>query len=199
MKRLKGVRRRKGDLSSRRKASCRAATNPGLIPRLPPSAKITWRVIAPGARLGGFDQVHKETTVEREALRCFRDLRHEGYPVLVSRWQIYRVRIEPRCPFDPERFAFVESYSKDDACARIAVASTGFDRCTLSEARSRVSAKSYEECRHDGVSADLELRLFEIGWSNGRATAWVREPMFFLPEPSALTRKWSQLLERLVH
>jgi hypothetical protein len=197
MKGPKSVRRRRGHVSTRRKAGRRPSTNPVLVPQLPPSAKTTWRVSS-GSRVYGFDEFHKETTIETEALRCFRHLRHLGYPVLVSRWQIYRVRIKSKGPFDPERFAFVEAYSPDDACARIATASMGFDRCALSDARSRVLAKSYEDCRREGISADLELRLFEVSWQNGRVAAWVREAMFLLPEPSVLTRKWARLPERLV-
>ena len=125
----------------RRKASRRPATN--LVPRsaLPASAKITWRVLEHSGRLDR-DIVHDETTIEREALKTFRSLRGSGLPVLVSRWQIYRVRIKPKAPLDPERFAFIEAFSPQDACGSVATAPIGFDRVLLSDARACVSAKS---------------------------------------------------------
>lgn len=163
---------------------------------LPPSARITWRVFQPGNGIDVGDVVLDETVVERDALIAFRDRRERGLPVLVSRWQIYRVQIKPRRSSHGERFAFVESYCEEDACARVATASARLDCCEVSDARSRISvAKSYEDCIRDGLSADVELRLFEVAWSNGRVTHWVQEPMFWLPTPSELTRKWSQIQE----
>lgn len=196
MKGVKSVHRRKGLSSTRRKANCRSSLSSEPVPRLPDSAKIFWRVLAPGVSLDGFQLAHCETAHEREALAAYQDLRHRGYPALVSRWQIYRVRISPRGPLDSERFAFVEGYSEEDACSRVASAFIGFDRCAFTDIRARVSARSYEDCRLDGVSADPELRLFETNWCSGRVTGWVREPMFLLPQPSTLTRKWSRIPER---
>jgi hypothetical protein len=144
--------------------------------------------------LNARDIVHEETMLEREAWRSFQELRRMGFPVLVSRWQIYRVQIKPRDSITAERFVFVEAYSQQDACARVAAASAGFDRCTLSNARAGiVTVKSYEDCLRDGLSADLDLRLFEVAWSSGKVTTWVREPMFWLPAPSVLTLKWSYI------
>ncbi len=196
MMRLKGVHGRKGPQNIRRKASCRSSVNAEPVPRIPDSAKIVWRVLSSGTRLDGLQSAHCETPFEREALAAYRDLRQRGFPAVVSRWQIYRVRIRPRRPLDSERFAFVEAYSEDDACSRVAFAFTGFDRCALNDIRLRVSARSYEACRLDGMSTDPEFRLFETDWSGGRITGWVREPMFLLPEPSGLTRKWSSIPQR---
>jgi len=138
--------------------------------------------------------VYKETAIEREALTAFRDLRAEGRPVLVELWQIYRVQLNPRAAGRVDRFAFIEAFSSTDACARVAAASVGLDRCTLRDARTHVSAaKSYADCLRDGLSPDMELRVFELAWSNGNVTGWVREPIFWLTTPSTLTRKWLEI------
>lgn len=163
---------------------------------LPPSARSTWRVFQPGNGIDVGDVVLEETVVEQDALIAYRDRRERGLPVLVSRWQIYRVHVKPRRPTQAERFAFVESYDEEDARARVVAASARLDCCEVSDARSRILvAKSYEDCIREGVSADVELRLFEVAWSNGRVAQWVQEPMFWLPTPSELTRKWSQIRE----
>ena len=175
----------------------RSARNGRQGARRPPTAQVIWRVMQQqGKGLDACATLLDETMVEREALRTFRDLRGRGSPVLVVRWQIYRVQINPRGLRDAERFAFVEAYSRRDACARVAAASAGVDRCALSDARARILiAKSYEDCLRDGLSADLELRLFEVAWSNGKVSGWVHEPMFWLRAPSTLPRKWSQIRE----
>ena len=159
---------------------------------LPESARVFWRV-EPRVSRDGQQGCVCETIYEAEALAVWKYLSNSGSPALVSRWQIYRVRVLPKSPLGLERFAFVEAYSEDDACRRVAAAFAGFDRCSLGDIHSRVSAKSYEQCRLEGVSSDPEFRLFEIEWAEGRVTAWVREPMFLLPTPSALTRKWSRI------
>ena len=159
---------------------------------LPESARVFWRV-EPRISRDGQQVSVCETVDEAEALAVWKYLSVSGSPALVSRWQIYRVQVLPKRPGGSERFAFVEAYSEDDACTRVAAAFVGFDRCSLGETHPRVSAKSYEQCRLEGVSLDQEFRLFEIEWAEGRVTAWVREPMFLLPTPSALTRKWSRI------
>ena len=168
-------------------AGAPATTQPG-------DAQVTWRVIEPGNSFDVRDIVHEETILERKAWKSFRKLRRMGFPVLVTCWQIYRVQIKPRDSIAAERFVFVEAYSQLDACARVAAGWAGFARCTLSNARGGIVAvKSYESCLRDGLSADRDLRLFEIAWSSGKVTTWVREPMFWLAAPSMLTRKWSHI------
>ena len=185
MKALKGKRRSNGGRGSRR-GTKRVSTARGSS-ALPDSAKGSWRVRAVCETVDGV-----------EALTLYQSLRTRGVPALVSRWEIYRVRILPKNLLDPERFAFVEAYGPGDACSRVAAAFAGFDRCPLGDMHSRLSAKSYEECRQEGVSLDTEFRLFETNWKGGRVIEWVREPMFLLPMPSALTRKWSQIPGRTI-
>ena len=185
MKDLKGGQRRKG---RRGKVGKSVPSEPKSV--LPLTARIFWRVTEPHL---GRDRFICETVEETEALAVYQGLRHRGFLALVSRWQIYRVQVLPKSPLDSERFAFVEAYSTEDACSRVAAAFVGFDRCPLVDIHSRVRAKSYEQCRLEGVSLDPEFRLFETEWEGGRVIAWVREPMFLLPTPSVLTRKWSQI------
>ena len=182
------ARRRSNGRRGNRGGTKRVSPDPASA--LPDSAKGFWRVLEPGA--GAIC----ETADEREAFTVYQDLRRRGFPALVSRWEIYRVQVLPKSPVESERFVFVEAYSPDDACSRVAAAFAGFDRCPMGDMHSRVSAKSYEQCRLDGVSLDTEFRLFETNWMGGKVIEWVREPMFLLPMPSALTRKWSQIPRR---
>jgi len=168
----------------------RASPLPGPAPSEP--TRVFWRV-EPRVSRDGQQLSVCETVDEAEALAVWKYLSNSGSPALVSRWQIYRVRVLPKSPVGLERFAFLEAYSEDDACCRVAAAFAGFDKCSLGDIHSRVSAKSYEQCRLEGVSLDPEFRLFETERAEGRVTAWVREPMFLLPTPSALTRKWSRI------
>ena len=192
MKGLKDEQSHKGRRGNRRDATHDSRESGSA---LPDSARVLWRVLKPGVGRHGFQEAICETVEETEALTVYQDLRHRGFPALVSRWQIYRVQILPKSPIDSERFAFIEAYSQEDACSRVAAAFVGFDRCPVGDIHSRLSAKSYEQCRLEGVSLDTEFRLFETGWAGGRVIDWVREPMFLLPMPSALTRKWSQIPE----
>ena len=191
MRTVKNVRRRTKRSGALEEGGCRGSTVPTLPPNPPITARVTWRVFEPGNGPRSFDLIHAETAFEREALTAFGDLRCSGHSVVVCRWQIYRVRIERKTLLAPERFTFAEAYSDDHACARVAAALASVYRHPFGDVRLRVSAKSYEECRRDGVSEDLESRLFEVVLNNGRVTEWVREPMFLLPEHSVLTRKWA--------
>ena len=158
------------------------------------SAEITWHVLLPCTSLDGRQEICCETAVEAEALETFSELRKQGVTALVSRWQIYRVRIGPKETHDIERFAFVEAYGEEDACSRVALAVVGFDRYErLTQVHARLSAKSGEYLRLRGVSSDPELRLFETRRSGQMVVGWVREPMFLLPMPSVLTRAWARI------
>jgi len=131
------------------------------------------------------------------------DPRQAALPVAEWRWSIYRVRVKPKNALCTDRYAFVEAGSDRDACMRVAAAvaavdSTGLADDGIDAALTRVTAKSYEDCIRDGVSCDPDRRLFELGWCEGTVTAWVHEPMFLLPQPSALTIKWACVLACVV-
>jgi len=53
------------------------------------------------------------------------------------------------------------------------------------------NCSSAQELVDDGISEDLELRLFEVGWS-GTSAYFVEEPLFLVTSP-ALIRKWAQI------
>jgi hypothetical protein len=190
MKQLNAGQGRKRKRADHQRSTKRVPLSPRLD--LPDSARVFWRV-EPRVSRDGQQVAVCETVDEAEALAVWKYLSNSGSPALVSRWQIYRVRILPQSPLGLERFAFVEAYSEDDACCRVAAAFAGFDKCSLDDIHPRVSAKSFEQCRLEGVSLDPEFRLFETEWAEGRVTGWVREPMFLLPTPSVLTRKWSRI------
>jgi hypothetical protein len=44
-----------------------------------------------------------------------------------------------------------------------------------------------------GLSDSPELRLFETGWSGGKATHFVTEPLFLLDQPAELCRLWAAI------
>jgi hypothetical protein len=162
---------------------------------VPPNpANPIWRVLLLCANSDNREEIRSETAIETEALLAFRDLRQQGIPAFVVRWRMYRVRIGPKGTRDVERFAFVEAYSENDACSRVASAIVGFDRCELlNDIRARLSAESDEDLRSRGVSTDPDLRLFETSRSGRIVTGWVREPMFLLPTPSMLTLLWARI------
>ena len=99
MKGHKAGQRRKEGRSNRRGAT-RASEN-----ALPSSAKVFWRVLDPSVAQDGFQHIICETVEETEALTLYQGLRMRGFPALVSRWEIYRVRILPKSSLDSERFA----------------------------------------------------------------------------------------------
>jgi hypothetical protein len=45
----------------------------------------------------------------------------------------------------------------------------------------------------EGLSESHELRLFETGWSGGKATHFVTEPLFLLEHPAELCRLWASI------
>ena len=51
--------------------------------------------------------------------------------------------------------------------------------------------QSAQECVEQGISDDVELRVFEIGW-NGRAPTYVKQPLFLIAAPAVLISAWSR-------
>jgi hypothetical protein len=45
----------------------------------------------------------------------------------------------------------------------------------------------------EGLSENPELRLFETGWTGGKATHFVTEPLFLLDHPAELCRLWASI------
>ena len=106
--------------------------------------------------------------------------------------RLYRAHVQPSDYRGLERTAFVEASRHDGACKKIAAAVAALEHRQPADVADRIyNVYSAQELIDEGVSDDLELRLFETGWSGGRATHFVREPLFLLAEPSALIRKWA--------
>lgn len=107
---------------------------------------------------------------------------------------LYRAHIEPRDGRGPERTAFVEAFSHQCACKKIAATIAALEHRQTIEVADRIyNCCSAQELIDEGLSEDLDLRLFETGWSGGKATHFVSEPLFLLERPSDLIRIWAEL------
>jgi hypothetical protein len=111
--------------------------------------------------------------------------------------RLYRAHITPRAHDyrGPELTAFVEASSREGAVRKIAaaiVAAMEFGSTAESVAERIYNCNSAQECIDDGLSEDVELRLFETGWSGNKAICFVEHPLFLLANPAPLCRKWAQ-------
>jgi hypothetical protein len=81
--------------------------------------------------------------------------------------RLFRAHLEPAADSrGPERTAFVEAAGHRDAIRKIAAAVAALDGClpeTVIENRI-YNCISARELIDEGLSADVELRLFETGW-----------------------------------
>lgn len=93
-----------------------------------------------------------------------------------------------------ERTAFVEAASHRDAIRKIANAVAAFETCLPDRVEERIyNVTSAQELVDEGLSADIELRLFETGWYGNDVVSFVQEPLFLLAAPAGLIRKWAQI------
>jgi hypothetical protein len=104
--------------------------------------------------------------------------------------RLYRAHVSPVDWRSSERTAF----SHHAAVKKIAAA------ISVLEHRSPVAAEEWiyncysaQEPIDEGLSDSFELRIFETGWSGGRATHFVAEPLFLLDHPAELTRLWASI------
>jgi hypothetical protein len=115
-----------------------------------------------------------------------------GAPIKLAR--LYRAHVTPVDWRGAERTAFVEAYSHSDAVRKIAAAVAALEQRSPVAVEERVyNCYSSEELVDGGLSDSPELRLFEIGWSDGRATHFVTEPLFLLDQPAELCRLWASI------
>lgn len=109
---------------------------------------------------------------------------------------LYRAHIEPdpertHCP---DRWAFIEGYDDDYARRRLAAIVAAAELIRPHEAEERVSiCQSARNLIKEGVSHDRELRLFEVLRLGDRVTSFVQQPLFIVPSPAALIRKWASI------
>lgn len=107
--------------------------------------------------------------------------------------RLYRAFVEPADYRGTERVVFVEASNRPSAIGIIAAAVAAIESRTPGEVDDRIiNCDSAHELINQGASDDLELRLFETGWSGDRPT-FLREALFLLDVPTALIRKWSEI------
>jgi hypothetical protein len=78
----------------------------------------------------------------------------------------------------------------DAALRKIAAAIGAIEQRSPDSVAERVfGVASLSELATEGLG-DVELRLFEIGWSEGKPT-YCTQPLFLLNSPAALIRQWA--------
>jgi hypothetical protein len=132
----------------------------------------------------------EQVNTQRESL--FHPLAACGLPRHLLR--IYRAHIGSAYGYGKERTAYVEAASHRDATRKIVNAVAALE-CRLPDAvEERIyNVASARELIEEGLSKDIELRLFETGWCGDEAVSFVEEPLFLLAAPAALIRKWTQI------
>jgi hypothetical protein len=110
--------------------------------------------------------------------------------------RIYRAFVQPAADSRrPEITAFVEAAGHHAAIRKIANTVAALEGClpeTVMENRI-YNCSSARELVDEGLSTDIELRLFETGWSGNEAVSFVTEPLFLLAAPAALIRVWASI------
>ena len=110
--------------------------------------------------------------------------------------RLYRAHVQPaRDGRAPEITVFVEAASHHAAVRKIANALAAMETRLPDAIAERIyNCYHARELIEDGVSEDVELRLFETGWSGDRAVSFVEQPLFLVAAP-ALIRKWATVAE----
>ncbi len=108
--------------------------------------------------------------------------------------RLYRAFVTPHNPANPERTFFVEAATNQAAAKKIAGTIAALEYTKLYEAEQAVyNVHSVFELIHDGLSDELEARLFEQGWSGDQVCSWVEAPVFLVRDPAPLIRAWVQV------
>jgi hypothetical protein len=134
----------------------------------------------------------EQVNTQRESFFPF--VRSGGLPRHLSR--LYRAHVEPaENSTIRERTVFVEAAGHRDAIRKICAVVATLEGCLAeSVLGSRIyNCASARELIDEGLSADIELRLFETGWCGNDAVSFVQEPLFLLAAPAGLIRKWVQI------
>jgi hypothetical protein len=86
--------------------------------------------------------------------------------------------------------AFVMAVDHEAALRKIAAAVAAIEQRAPDSVAERVfGVASLPELATEGLG-DVDLRLFETGWSEGRPT-YCTQPLFLLSSPAALIRQWA--------
>ena len=116
-------------------------------------------------------------------------------PLPVHFRRLYRAHVQPKDWRQPELTAFIEAGSRETAVRKIAQAITAIECGSTAES---VAERCYNlagasELIDDGLGEDIEGRLFETGWGNGRPLCFVEHPLVLLSDPAPLLKVWARV------
>jgi hypothetical protein len=110
--------------------------------------------------------------------------------------RLWRAHVTAAESLGREVTAFVEASCAPVAVRKIAGAIAALEYRKPEEIIDRIyNCYSAEELIAENVSEDHALRLFETGWSGGRATHFVESPLVLLANPAPLLRAWGRVLQ----
>lgn len=108
--------------------------------------------------------------------------------------RLFRAFVSPAEGYGPEITAFIEAGTRDAAVKKIAACVATLEYRKPEDVAERIyNCNSWPDLVADGVSDDLAMRLFETGWSGGKATHFVPQPLFLLAQPAELIRIWATI------
>ena len=112
--------------------------------------------------------------------------------------RLYRAHVTPQRPTDPERTFYVEAATHQAAAKKIAGTIAALEYSKLYEAEQAIyNVHSIFELIHDGMSDNIEARIFECGWGSGRVVTWVETPVFLVANPAPLLRAWAAIAQEV--
>jgi hypothetical protein len=109
--------------------------------------------------------------------------------------RLYRAHVQPRCWRGVEVTAFVDAVSRETAVRKMsqAIAAIEFGSTSESVAERTYNCARASELIDDGLGEDIEGRLFETGWGNGRPICFVEHPLVLLSDPAPLLKVWARV------
>lgn len=105
--------------------------------------------------------------------------------------RVYRAHVSPASG-ECEPTVYVEAGSHEGAIRKIVAAISACQPWRKDVADAVYNCHSAVELIDQGESADVELRLFEVGWGGGRSPSMCSNPVFLVEEPGAWAAKWAE-------
>ena len=111
--------------------------------------------------------------------------------------RLYRAHVQPQDWRGAEVTAFVEASSCETAVRKISqtIAAIEFGSTVESVAERVYNLAGAAELLDDGLGEDIEGRLFETGWGNGRPICFVEHPLVLLSNPGPLLHVWARVTQ----
>lgn len=104
--------------------------------------------------------------------------------------RLYRAFVTPQRATDPEKCFYVEAATHQAAGKKIAGVISTLEYSKLYDAEQAVyNVHSIHELIHDGLSDELEARIYECGVDHGRI-CFVEHPVFLVRDPAPLIQAW---------